>query len=230
MSRTSAVVVAGGRSTRFGEHDKALAPVDGTPMLRRVADCLVPLVDELVVNCRRDQQPAFEDALDGCGLTPRFAVDHVPDQGPVAGLRTGLRMAAGEVAIAVACDLPGVTTPLVGYLLSRARATDAAAVVPSTDGHRHPLCAAYDVAAAREACSRVLARGDHRLCGVLTDLDPVVTVGDDAVAERAGPRALANVNTPADLDALDAALSTDPPPSHRDSGADTDGDAASPSL
>lgn len=224
--RVTGLVVAGGRSTRFGDCDKALAPVAGTPMLRRVAERVTPLVDELVVNCRREQREAFADALDGCALTPRFAVDQVPDRGPVAGLRTGLRVAAGERAIAVACDVPALPTPLVGYLCSRARATDAAAVVPEADGRRQPLCAAYDVDAAREATTRAIARGDDRLRAVLADLDPVVTVGEATVTERAGPHALANVNTPADLAAVEA---TDLDRTGADH-TDADGDAASPSL
>jgi molybdopterin-guanine dinucleotide biosynthesis protein A len=232
MSRTTAVVVAGGRSARFGDRDKALVPVDGVPMVRRVADRAAPLVDELVVNCRPDQRTAFADALADCALAPRFAVDPVPDRGPVAGLRTGLRLAAGRHAVALACDLPALPTPLVGYLCSRARTIDAAAVVPATDGRRQPLCAAYDVDAAREACTRVLARGDDSLRSLVADLDPVVTVGEAAIAERAGPHALTNVNTPADLDALDGAVTTAPdePDEARTDPPEPDGDAASPSL
>ena len=48
----SGVVVAGGRSTRFGAPDKAVADLGGTPMIRRVADRIAPAVEELVVNCR----------------------------------------------------------------------------------------------------------------------------------------------------------------------------------
>jgi len=200
-SATSAVVVAGGRSTRFGDREKALAPIDGTPMLRRVADRVVPLVDEFVVNCRQDQREAFADALDG--LAPRFAVDPVPDRGPVAGLRTGLRVAAGRRAVALACDRPFVEPGLFAHLLDRARVTDAAAVVPRADGRPQPLSAVYDVRAARGACTRVLDRGDRRLAAVLDEL-AVTTVAEATVVDLASPRALANVNTPAHLAGVDA--------------------------
>ena len=71
----SAVIVAGGRSTRFGDDDKAVAPLSGTPMIRRVADRLEPVVDELVVNCRDDQRDAIEEALAGYPLATNFALD-----------------------------------------------------------------------------------------------------------------------------------------------------------
>lgn len=57
------VVLAGGYSTRFGEADKALAEIDGTPMVARVVDRLSEVVEGIVVSCRDDQQPAFERAI-----------------------------------------------------------------------------------------------------------------------------------------------------------------------
>jgi len=200
MAGVSAVLVAGGRSIRFGDCEKALAPVDGTPMLRHVADRVASTVDELVVNCRREQREAFAAALDG--HEPRFAVDPVPDQGPVAGLRTGLRVAAGRRAVALACDLPFVEQSLFEHLFGRARATGAAAVVPLAEGRPQPLAAVYDVRAARTACTRVLDRGDTRLGAILDDLT-VVTVDEPTVTELASARALANVNTLADLADVD---------------------------
>jgi molybdopterin-guanine dinucleotide biosynthesis protein A len=79
-----------------------------------------------------------------------------------------------------------------------------AAVVPLADGRPQPLAAVYDVRAARTACTRVLDRGDTRLGAVLDDLT-VVTVDEPTVAELASPRALANVNAPADLAGFDPA-------------------------
>ncbi|MDX1746000.1 MAG: NTP transferase domain-containing protein, partial [Halobacteriales archaeon] len=43
------VVLAGGGSTRFGEADKLLAELDGTPLVRRVVDRLAARTDRLVV-------------------------------------------------------------------------------------------------------------------------------------------------------------------------------------
>lgn len=48
---TDGIVIVGGRSSRFGPGEKALADVSDTPTVRRVVDSLVPLVDR-VVNVR----------------------------------------------------------------------------------------------------------------------------------------------------------------------------------
>jgi len=61
----TAIILAGGHSTRFGEADKAVANLAGTPMIRRVVDRLDPVVDEIVVNCRDEQVTAIRSVLEG---------------------------------------------------------------------------------------------------------------------------------------------------------------------
>jgi len=198
LTRRSVVVLAGGRSRRFGDRDKALAPVDGRPMIRRVADRLAPVADELVVNCRRDQERDLRDALEGVSPAPRFAFDPVPDRGPIYGFRTGLRAAAGQYAAVVACDMPFVEPSLLEYLLDRAAERGTSAAVPRADGRRQPLCGAYHVDASLDACGAVAARGDSRLTTLLGCLRLVVA-DEPTVRELVPARALTNVNTPDDV-------------------------------
>ena len=186
----SLVVLAGGRSTRFGTEDKALAPVDGRPMLTHVVESLRPATGDVVVNCRRDQRAAFADALGG--LDVRFAVDPVPDAGPVDGLRTGLRSASTADALVVGCDLPRFDASLAGRLTEAAVGETGAA--PVVDGRRAPLGVVYRVEDALEATERTLARGDSRLREVLSRVDPV--------GVPAPPTAHRDVDTPDALAAL----------------------------
>ena len=46
----ASLVLAGGRSTRFGDSDKAVAELAGTPMIRRVVDRVAGVVSEVVIN------------------------------------------------------------------------------------------------------------------------------------------------------------------------------------
>lgn len=91
-------VIAGGRSRRFGS-DKALAPVDGRPMIEHVAAALRPWVDELAI----------------CGRTygeNRFLPDYPKeDLGPLGGFNAALHYAAATgfgAVITVPCDTPRV--------------------------------------------------------------------------------------------------------------------------
>ena len=193
------VIVAGGRSTRFGDADKAVAELAGTPMIRRVADRLAEVVDAIVVNCRDDQVEAIETALSGYPHAVRFAPDPDPDEGPMAGIRTGLRAASGAYAAVVACDMPFVEPALVSYLFSRASGHDAA-VPRLDDGWFQTTQAVYRSAAMADACDRALARGERRIVAAFDDLD-VVEVSADEVGEHASPRTFENLNTREEFEA-----------------------------
>lgn len=199
--RISAAVLAGGRSRRFGETDKALADLDGRPMIRHVAERVAPVADELVVNCRASQRPALADALEDAPLTPRFAVDDVRDQGPVYGLRTALRAAAGRTAVVVACDMPDVDPALLDLLTERARASRARATVVRADGRRQPFPGVYDVDRTRECCDVAVARDDRRLQVVLDRLRTGAVV-PTAETGFVSSRAPSNVNTETDLETV----------------------------
>ena len=199
------VIVAGGRSTRFGDDDKAVAPLAGTPMIRRVADRLSGVVDELVINCREDQIEAVEAALSDVGRPVVLAPDPEPDQGPMAGIRTGLAAATGDYAVVVACDMPYVEPALVEYLFERAAGHDAA--VPRLgDGWFQTTQAVYRAAAMVAACEDALAHGDRRIVAAFDDLD-LVTVGEDEVLGVADLRTFENLNTREEFEAAAARFS-----------------------
>jgi molybdopterin-guanine dinucleotide biosynthesis protein A len=201
-SGPTGVVVAGGRSTRFGEGEKALADLGGVAMIRRVADRLAAVVDALVVNCRAEQVPGLRAALAGVGVPLGFAPDPVPDRGPVAGVHAGLGAVESERAFVTGCDTPFVSPALVAHLSERC-AGRAAAVPRTTDGRLQPLCAVYRVDPARAAFGNALADGERSLHGALTELDYRV-VDPEEIGEYAAPGSFTNVNTLADLAAATA--------------------------
>ena len=187
------VIVAGGRSTRFGSTDKVFAELAGTPMIRRVADRLVGVTDELVVNCRTDQTESVEAALAGYDHDVTIAEDPKPDRGPMAGIHTGLCATTSEYAVVVAADMPFVEPALVSHLFARAAGHDAA-VPRLDDGWFQTTHAVYRATAMIEACEAALARGDRRTVAPLSALDCVV-VGEQEVREHARPRSFENINT-----------------------------------
>jgi molybdopterin-guanine dinucleotide biosynthesis protein A len=192
------VIIAGGRSTRFGEQDKAVADLAGTPVVCRVADRLGQVVDELVVNCRPDQRGAIEEALRTVDPVPTVAEDPEPDRGPMAGLVTGLRAVDSEYAAAVACDMPFVDPGFLDYLFERAAGRDAA--VPKPDEWVQPMQAVYRVEPTVAACTAALERGESRVVAPLATLEHVV-VGPEGVREHATPATFENLNTRAEFEA-----------------------------
>ncbi|QLG49700.1 molybdenum cofactor guanylyltransferase [Natrinema halophilum] len=158
----SAVVLAGGYSTRFRDSDKATAELDGAPLVHRIAECVAPAVDEILVNCREEQCEDIAAAL--AAVRHRLAVDPVPDGGPVAGIRTGCRIARGRWTFVVACDMPFVRAGLANRLFD---AADGDGAVPRIDGRSRPLAAVYHTHAVVAAADRALHAGSGAVFDLL---------------------------------------------------------------
>ncbi|WP_336001046.1 NTP transferase domain-containing protein [Halorientalis halophila] len=194
--RTAGVVLTEGAAAGIDDGADPLHEIDGTPLACRVADRLAPLIDELVVHCRRERRDALANALDGATHEPRFALDTVGDRGPVFALRTVFRVAAAEYAVAVG-PLSQVDPTLLAYLHNRARSGTADAVVPRVDGRLVPHCAVYRVDSGRRACETATRQPDPRLDSVLDRLD-VDAVDEATVAQYADDRAFEAARTEGD--------------------------------
>ncbi|MYL68522.1 molybdenum cofactor guanylyltransferase [Halorubrum distributum] len=220
---TSGAILAGGRSTRFGDADKSVAPIAGVPMIRRVANRLagtddpVPpgadragggdsVVDELVVNCRPDQREAIEEALSGVSLPVRWALDEEPDLGPLAGIRNACRAASEPYAAVVACDMPFVDPAFLAALRETAADPGVDAVIPRLDDRWYQTTqAVYATGPAAAACDRALERGDRKVLAMVDQLAEVV-VDDEAIRSLTTDRTFTNVNTQAELDEAERAV------------------------
>jgi molybdopterin-guanine dinucleotide biosynthesis protein A len=119
----------------------------------------------------------------------------------MGGLDAALEAANGEPVIILACDMPFVTAALFEHLLQLAPGNDA--VVPRTERGYHPLCAVYS-RACHPVVARCLADGRLALRELLKEVR-VRPVGEDEL-ERLGDwhRLLANINTPAEYEELEA--------------------------
>lgn len=159
------------------------APADDPP-IRRVADDLDPVVDDLLVVCDADQRADVADALEGVDY--RAAVDPVARDSVVAAIRTGVRFTTERTVAVVPGDV-GVDAALFDSLFD---ACDGGAV-PRADGRLYPLHAVYEAAAVRAACDRTLASGSVRLYDVLSRLDPAVVGAEGTSVDRIAPEARA---------------------------------------
>jgi molybdopterin-guanine dinucleotide biosynthesis protein A len=193
----SAAILAGGRATRFGGRDKSGLRLGGHSILEHQLAELGKLTDDvMLVVGARDETAVVPPPL-------RLVADRVPDCGPLGGLDAALAAARDDALVVVACDMPFVTAVLLERLL--ALTTEADAVVPRTERGYHPLCAAYTRACQRAIAAHLEARR-LRVTDFLEDVRVrVVSVAElDALGDR--HRLLANVNTPAEYDAIAADL------------------------
>lgn len=128
----SAIILAGGRSSRMGT-PKALLPFDDEPLILHIVRILQPLVDEVVV-VGSPGQPLPD-------IPARIVHDDVAYQGPVGGICYGLQAAAGDFGFVTACDSAFLNRQLISHLLSLRDGYDV--VVPYWENRLHPLMAVY---------------------------------------------------------------------------------------
>ncbi len=167
------VVLAGGMSTRFGS-DKALAELDGRTLLVRAVDALSAWCDKVVI-AGRDTGP----------------VDCIPDwpragMGPLGGIAAGLRhaqdhgyraiLSCGVDSVSLPRDLLSDLSPAPAYLESQ------------------PVIGHWNVETADAVAAILQSEGRHSMLAFARSVDA------RAVTSASTP---ANINTPADLAAME---------------------------
>jgi len=185
----SAIILAGGRSSRMGQA-KALLPFAGEPLIAHIVRSLKELFADVVVVVAPDQEiPALPVTL---------VRDEVAYQGPVSGIYHGLKAAKSDVSFVGSCDVPFLNRTLISYLCSQIRDHDV--VVPYWEGRYQPLFAIYKKSVMPYLHAQ-LQRGELRPIFLF---DKVRTRKiDEEEIRRFDPDGLSflNMNTPEDYEA-----------------------------
>ena len=130
----SAILLAAGLSSRFGEGAKQLAELEGTVLVRRAVAMLerAPVGEiVLIVGHRADEvRRAVE------GTSARVVINESYETGLGSSLKTGVGALSSESSAVVVClaDQPFVTADLIGRIVSRHRSTGADVVASFSEG------------------------------------------------------------------------------------------------
>jgi molybdopterin-guanine dinucleotide biosynthesis protein A len=158
--QVSAFILVGGESSRMGR-DKARLELGGVALILRTAR----LVESVA-----GASPAIignPDAYRAFDL--RAIADDWPGAGPLGGIATALRAAGTPWSLIVAIDLPYLTRAWLEYLIARALASSADAVLPMNMRGAEPLCAMYHQRA-EPAIRKALERGIRKVTDGLLDV------------------------------------------------------------
>lgn len=185
----SGVILAGGSARRMGS-DKRFLQVQGQSLVRRVLECLRPLVAELIV-------ATLEPAL-FADLPAQIVTDAYPGMGVLAGVHAGLAAARGEWAWVVAGDLPFLNPALLQAMMRLTQTADADVIVPQRQGELEPLHALYRPAACVPAAEAALQRSQRRIIAFYPDVRVHIILPDEIARYDPEGRSFFNINTPED--------------------------------
>jgi molybdopterin-guanine dinucleotide biosynthesis protein A len=188
------VILAGGRSRRFGGGDKGFADLNGRPVLSHVIERFRPQVSRLILNANGD--------------TSRFASfgleivtdDETPEHGPLSGVLACLdwakRHAPASAAIAtVSTDVPFLPPDLIRRL--DAARGDGVAIAASGEW-RHPTIAIWPLSS-RAAVADALAGDRLSVDALAAKLNAVAVAFPMRQIAGRSIDPFFNINTPEDL-------------------------------
>jgi len=158
----SAVVLAGGRSSRFGR-DKLAEPIAGEPVLSRTIARLHGVATDIVVVTGPDSPLVLPVGI-------RVVRDRVAYGGPLVAVVTGLAAARHASVVVVGGDMPWLRSDVLTLMLEALVPAHEAAAL-QFDGRRQQLPLALRRVAALHAARRLTDSGERRLGSLLDALD-----------------------------------------------------------
>jgi molybdopterin-guanine dinucleotide biosynthesis protein A len=192
----SAIILAGGFSSRFGQ-DKGLLQLADKPLIRHVLDAISTLVDEKMVIASSEVQA--ENYAKVLGSNVNVLIDADDAQSPLVGALTGFKEAHGTYVLLLSCDAPFVSRDVVSLLFELC-INRYAAIPRWPNGYVEPLQAVYCAKPAYEAAKNALSEGKLNMQSMLDGMRGVRYVST-LVLQQLDPelRTFFNVNTPLDL-------------------------------
>ncbi len=104
----SAVVLAGGKSSRMGVN-KAFLELEGRPLIDQIVETLQEVFAEVIV--------VANEPLLYLHLPTAIVTDIYKDKGSLGGLYTGLFHASYDYAFVVPCDMPFLNRKFIEYMI-----------------------------------------------------------------------------------------------------------------
>ena len=136
----NAILLAGGKSSRFGENNKALTEINGQPMLIHIISRLQQVFQTTYVIGDKKEYSFLREEYSQIEIKE----DIIPEKGPLGGLYTGLKYSDTSYNCLVGCDMPLLTVSYYRFLKKYSRENHISeALVPRYESQLEPLAAIY---------------------------------------------------------------------------------------
>jgi molybdopterin-guanine dinucleotide biosynthesis protein A len=113
----TAVILAGGKSSRMNGKDKGLMNFRGQELIRHVLRVVEPRVSEVLISANRNIE-LYENF-------GKVIMDELEDfQGPLAGVSSALKVCFTRYLLVLPCDSPLIDEELIDNLISRMGETE----------------------------------------------------------------------------------------------------------
>jgi molybdopterin-guanine dinucleotide biosynthesis protein A len=130
----TAIILAGGKSSRMDGLDKSLLPINGIPLILHIVKQLEKHFDNIIIGSNDSQKFQF--------LNLPVIPDLEPGKGPLMGILSCLAASETDINFITACDIPIVNTEIIHKMICNADEYDI--VMPVSEKNMYePLFAIY---------------------------------------------------------------------------------------
>lgn len=195
------VVLAGGRSARFGA-DKLALSVGGRPLLERAVAAVSTIAAETIV-------VVGPEAAEPPGVAEgryRVVRDPSPHPGPLVGFVAALEVAREPLVLVVGGDMPALEPELLSHLVRELAGSDADSCVLVRRGRWQPLPSVVRLGATLPVARHLVAAGERSLRGLFQNLRTRAIAEADWRPFDPEARSLLDVDRPGDLAVAEAAI------------------------
>jgi molybdopterin-guanine dinucleotide biosynthesis protein A len=144
----TAIVLAGGKSTRMGR-DKALIPIEDVPMLQRICEIAETCAEQVYIVTPWPERyqhllPPKSQFIQELPL-PDETGNESKTHGPLVGFAQGLKQVTTDWVLLLACDLPKLRVEVLQEWISRLQQVpeEAIAALVYRNNRWEPLCGFY---------------------------------------------------------------------------------------
>jgi len=191
------ILLAGGRSTRFGANDKLAADYRGAPLLHHAVRGLAAACEEVIVVT----SPAASAPSLPSDVPVRVVHDAAEGRGPLAGLSAGLASIAGDtLAVVAGGDMPDLRVDVLREMLRAVAPRRVEAVALEEGESFRPLPCVVRAAPALIAANAAMRGGRRSILDMLGRLAIVVIAERRWTELDPDRRTLLDVDEPGDLD------------------------------
>lgn len=203
--KTSAIILAGGKSRRFGRDKRRLwfAGLQGKTLLEH-------MVFEVSLHCD-DVVVVLNDPEDWSELAAQSLPDAYPETGPLGGIASGLAACKHDQALVLACDMPMLQYRLIQHMLQKPSGYDILAPRTLTSTRNHlgiePLHAIY-----HRRCiapiEQMLQAGEYQIAALYDRVVVEYLEPDELRRYDLGGYSFLNINTEEDYQEIKMRLQT----------------------
>ena len=196
---TSAVILAGGKSTRMG-FDKQLLQIKDRFLVEHLIEVLQTRFSDIMIS-----SPTPE-LYDVAGV--RVIRDVYEGVGPLGGIHAALRSARSEAVFVIACDMPHVEVPYIDYMMGELQKGRYDACVTRRGDHLE-VFHSFFLQTALPSLEEELNAGRYSVQRFVKKIDALVIPEEVAAAYLPEWRAFTNLNTPEEYAAFRARWQSD---------------------